>query len=405
KSGMEVLEAAKQIDSDIIVIMFTAYASYQMALESGQKGAFDYLPKPFTAAQLRSVVERGLKQRQLATENRNLRQQLEERYCFDKIIGNSDAILKTLETAEKVTKTDASVLITGESGTGKELIARSLHANSQRKSKPFVPVDCASLPEELLESELFGHEKGAFTSAITTKRGLFEIADGGTLFLDEVGDLPLPIQSKLLRVLQEREFRRVGGTKLLNVDVRIISATNKDLRREIDKGSFREELYYRLNVLSIHLPPLRERRGDVPLLAKHFLQRVKQSNPKPITGILPAAMELLERHSWPGNVRELQNVIERAVSLAEGTVIEPEELPEYIRSPKKGALRLSYKSDSFKEAKEEIIEAFEKDYLINLLRRHDNNISQAAKTAGINRKTIHRLIQKYKLNAVNEYES
>jgi DNA-binding NtrC family response regulator len=313
KGGMEVLEAAKQIDSDIIVVMFTAYANYQMALESGKKGAFDYLPKPFTAAQLLSVIERGLEQRRLATENRNLRQQLKKRYRFDNIIGNSDAILKVLETVKKVAKTDASVLITGESGTGKELIARSLHANSQRKSNPFVPVDCASLPEELLESELFGHEKGAFTSAHIMKRGLFEIADGGTLFLDEVGDLPLPLQSKLLRALQEREFRRVGSTKFLNVDVRVISATNKDLQREIDQGGFREELYYRLNVVLIHLPPLRERNGDVPLLAKDFLQKVMQSSTKSITGGAPAAMELLERYSWPGNVRELHNVIERAM--------------------------------------------------------------------------------------------
>jgi two-component system response regulator AtoC len=395
--GLEVLRTIRQIDPDALVILFTAFATVETAVEAVKEGAFDYIPKPFSADQLRLVIERALTQRRLLEENRRLREQLTETYRFENIVGRSRPMAQVFDLIKKVAASEANILVVGESGTGKELIARCIHANSHRAARAFVPVDCASLPEHLLESELFGHEKGAFTGAIATRRGLFEEANGGTSFLDEVGDIPLPLQAKLLRVLQERQVRRVGGNRFIDVDVRVISATHQNLAEMLQEGKFREDLYYRLNVISLPLPPLRERPGDIPILAYHFLRKYVAQSGKEVKGISPETLELLEAYPWAGNVRELQNVIERAVVLAEGEMINPVELPASLRLPQKAPAALVADHLSLKKAKRQWLEAFEREYLVALLKKHQGNISQAAKTAGVDRKTIHRLIKRYRI--------
>ncbi|MCP4622178.1 MAG: sigma-54-dependent Fis family transcriptional regulator [bacterium] len=401
KDGMSVLKEAKAINPDIVVLLFTAYGTIKSAVEACKAGAFDYILKPFSAEQLRLAVNRGFKQKRLADENKYLRSQLKEAYGFNRIIGQSASLQKVLKLVKKVSKTEANVLIQGDSGTGKELIARNIHIHSDRSHRPFVPVDCASLPENLLESELFGHEKGAFTDAHVTRPGIFEYADGGTLFLDEIGELSITLQSKLLRTLQEHQVRRVGGRKLINVDVRIITATNKNLQKAVVEGNFREDLFYRINVITIPLPPLRERKDDVPLLANHYLKHFGKGSINEVSGISQKAMELLERYHWPGNVRELQNVMERAVSLTVSQTIIPDDLPEQVRlagnpddcvSP-----ILSPTGSNYKDAKKDWLELFEKQYLSDLLKRHNGNITKAALEAQVNRKTIHRLLKRHQL--------
>jgi DNA-binding NtrC family response regulator len=405
--GMEVLRRVHAVDPALPVILITAFASIESAVAAIKDGAFDYLPKNFSIDQLRVAVERGLRQRDLQLENRNLREQLQGVLGFENIIGRSPAMTKIFELVRKAARSDANILVLGESGTGKELIARAIHANSPRAAQAFVPVDCASLPEQLLESELFGHEKGAFTGAVKSKRGLMEVADRGTLFLDEIGELPLPLQAKLLRVLQERQLRHVGGTSLIDVDVRVVSATNRDLREAVAKGQFREELYYRVNVIAIALPPLRERAGDLKLLAQAFLKRYGGER---VSGFDAAALQALEGYAWPGNVRELQNVIERACALADGERVTRSDLPDYvlqgtgIRSPVPTAAAPpldpalpSAGSLPLKDAKEKWMQVLEASYLRELLERHGGNISAAAKAAGIDRKTFHRLINKYEI--------
>ena len=403
--GLELMRRAHQIDPDLPVIVITAFASIESAVGAVKEGAFDYLPKPFSAEQLRVAVDRALRQRELTLENRNLRRQLQQTLGLETIIGRSPTMVRVFELIKKAARSEANILVLGESGTGKELVARAVHANSERASRPFVPVDCASLPEHLLESELFGHEKGAFTGAVKTKAGLIETANRGTLFLDEIGDLPLALQSKFLRALQERTIRRVGGTGLINVDMRVVSATNRDLREEIAKGRFREELFYRINVIAIELPPLRERAGDVTLLAHAFLDKYGRGRGLTLD---EAALAALEAHAWPGNVRELQNVIERACALAEGPTVRPRDLPDYVVSrppvagtpagPSADGCTPATRTDlPLKEAKEHWMESLEGAYLRELLERHQGNISAAAKVAGIDRKTFHRLINKYRL--------
>ncbi|HZY31277.1 MAG TPA: sigma-54 dependent transcriptional regulator [Candidatus Methylomirabilis sp.] len=395
--GLGVLQAIQAIDAEATVILITAFTTIETAVEAIKEGAFDYLPKPFSADQLKVCVERAMGQRRLREENRQLLEQLTETHRFDNIIGRSLPMLQVFETIKKVAKSEANILIIGETGTGKELIARSLHANSRRAAGPFIPVDCVSLPENLLESELFGHEKGAFTGAQATRPGLFEFASGGTIILDEVGDISLNLQAKLLRVLQERQVRRVGSNRIIEVDVRVISATNHDLAQAVATGGFREDLYYRLNVISLPLPPLRDRTGDIQLIAQHYLTKYAASSGKEVTGITSEAMRLLEAHNWPGNVRELQNVMERAVVLAEHELVRPQELPEQIRVKVEAVSTLSPNELPLKRAKEVWAGSFERDYLIQLLKRHDGNISQAAKAACVDRKTVHRLMKKYGL--------
>lgn len=398
--GMAILRAAKDYDPDIMVIFFTAYATIESAVKAIKNGAYDYIPKPFTASQLHLVIERALQQRNLMEENRELRRQLQEHHSFNQLIGKSNAMQHVIRLAIKVARTDASVLISGESGTGKELLARAIHASSRRAGKPFIPVDCSSLPPTLLESELFGYEKGSFTGATRTKPGIFELAHTGTLFLDEIGNLDINLQAKLLRVLQEGEVRRIGGTHLIQVDFRLIAATNVDLNKAMQEKTFREDLFYRLNVISLTLPPLRERLEDIPLLAVHFLGKFNLMYDKQVKGISSQTLQLLQNYHWPGNVRELQNVLERAVALTENDFIMPEDLPEQFRSLVRGTgddEQATMGGSSFAAAKKKCIANFERQYLLRLLEQHGGNISEAARTARMDRKTLYRLLAKHNL--------
>jgi DNA-binding NtrC family response regulator len=403
--GMELLRRARELDPALPVILITAFATIESAVAAIKEGAFDYLPKSFSVDQLRIAVDRALGHRQLHVENRNLREQLQGTFGFHNLLGRSSAMTQVFELVRKAARSEANILVLGESGTGKELIARAVHANSARSGAAFVAIDCASLPEPLLESELFGHEKGAFTGAIRSKPGLMETAHGGTLFLDEIGELPLGLQVKLLRALQERQVRRVGGNATISTDVRVVSATNRDLRGMTTGGQFREDLYYRVNVIEIQLPPLRERAGDVPLLAHQFLKKLGGER---IRGFEDSAMAALEAYAWPGNVRELQNIIERACALADDARITCADLPGYLLQraartaapgadePGSSGPSVSPRTDlTLKEAKEHWLHILEGTYLRDVLERHGGNVSAAAKTAGVDRKTFHRLVNKH----------
>ncbi|MFQ5413414.1 MAG: sigma-54-dependent transcriptional regulator [Phycisphaerae bacterium] len=326
-TGIDVLRKLREVDSDVVVIMMTAYSSVETAVEAIKLGAFDYLTKPFDMAQALRTIDKALETTKLRREVRELRRHIQHEYGINRIIGRAECMLKLYDVINTVAQSSAStVFLRGDTGTGKDLVARVIHYNSDRGTRPFMNITCTALSETLLESELFGHEKGAFTDAKTTKKGLFELADGGTIFLDEVGDMPLPLQAKLLRFLEERVFRRVGGAVELSVDVRVIAATNRDIDKAIADNTFRSDLMFRLNVITIHLPPLRERGDDVRLLAQHFVSRFSQEFKKPITSILDEAFDRLYAYAWPGNVRELRNVMERAVLLCKGEVIGPDDL-------------------------------------------------------------------------------
>lgn len=335
-NGVELLESAKQINPSVSVIMITAHGTIKSAVDAMRLGAFDYITKPFEMDELTVVVKNAFERRQLINENLDLRQQLRSRYKFDNIIGASSAMQNVFKMVERVADSRASVLIRGESGTGKELIARALHFNSNRAQNPFIPVVCIALSEQLLESELFGHEKGSFTGAVGQKPGRFEMAHTGTLFLDEIGDIPGNVQMKLLRVLQEREFERVGGLKTIKVDVRLVTATNQDLEKGVKEGKFREDLFYRLQVVQINLPPLRDRLDDVPLLVEHFIGKYAKENCKTIKYASPEALEIMMNYKWPGNIRQLENTVERAIVLAdpEAQLITPDLLPISITAAK-----------------------------------------------------------------------
>ncbi len=335
-SGVEVLRAAKEMNRDIVAFMMTAYASTDTAVEAMRLGAVDYFTKPFSMDELRLKIRQHLETHRLKQENLLLKRALNKQYEFASILGRSDAMQVVFSTIQMVANTNSTVLVTGESGTGKELVARAIHFNSLRRDRPFVAVNCGAVPETLLESELFGHVRGAFTGADSNKKGLMEVAEGGTIFLDEIGEMTPPMQVKLLRVLQDRRFRRLGGTQEVQADIRIVSATNQDLPKAVDDGRFREDLFYRLNVLSIPLPPLRERIEDIPLLAERFLSDFATQMGKPVRTLSAEALKLLQAHTWRGNVRELQNAIERAVALEQTETILPESLPEEIRRGVKG---------------------------------------------------------------------
>jgi two-component system response regulator HydG len=397
--GMDMLRRARQIDPQIPVVVLTGHASLESAVAAVKAGAFDFLSKSFSNEQLRLTIERALTKRRLELEVLHLHDQLRSVFGFENIVGRSATLQLVLELVRKAARSDANILILGETGTGKELIARAIHANSPRAAQPFVPVDCSSLPENLLESELFGHEKGAFTGAVAAKQGLMETAQRGTLFLDELGELPLGLQVKLLRALQERQIRHIGGTRQIDIDVRIVSATNRDLRALVAAGKFRDDLYYRANVIDIVLPPLRARAGDIELLATHFLRRYGSSSQTAVKGFEPEAMIALETYSWPGNVRELQNVIERACALAEGEMITLAELPAHLRAPAAlgdGSAAVDQKNKlTLKEARERWIGQLEAAYVANLLERAGGNLSEAARSAGIDRKTLRHLLTKH----------
>ncbi|MFC2004909.1 sigma-54-dependent transcriptional regulator [Chloroflexota bacterium] len=383
--GIELLKRAKEIFPGIEVIIITAYGSIPTAINAMRKGAYDYIEKPFCPEKAELLIERLAKHQGLLEENISLHQKLEERYRFENIIAKSPKMQQVIEVVKVVAKSNATVLITGESGTGKELVARAIHSQSYRKDKPFVAVSCAALPESLLESELFGHEKGAFTGAYAQRRGKFEVANQGSLFLDEIGEMSANIQVHLLRVLEEKEFTRVGGNELIKVDVRVISATNKDMKTAIASGQFREDLYYRLNVVTIELPPLRERREDIPLLAQHFLKKFAVENQKDITGFSPNAIDFLLKHEWPGNVRELENAIERAVILAKNSYVEVVDLPQEN-------LLLAHSASPGRSLRE-----VERERILNVLNEVGGNYSEAARILGISRVTLYNKIKAYEL--------
>ncbi len=403
RNGLEVLEQAVAVDPDLVPVIFTAYGTIESAVEAIKNGAFNYLTKPFTSGQLTAAVAKGLEYSQLVRDIVRLRQEMKQCCPAHHIIGRSPALEMVFAMVAKVAPSDANVLVTGESGTGKELIARVLHANSTRSQGPFVPVDCAALPSNLLESELFGYEKGAFTGADQAKRGVLELADGGTLFLDEIGELSPELQAKLLRTLQERTFRRLGGERLISVDIRIISSTSRDLNAEVQQGHFREDLLYRLNVVSICLPPLRDRQGDVAILVQHFLQEFSRAANKNSVGITPEALRLLEQYRWPGNVRELRNVIERAVVLCDGDTVRVRDLPDYIREQARLGKRI-HAAMGYKAAREQWVESQGRPYLIALLRRHHGNISAVAREARISRKSVYELLRRFEVD-VREFHS
>jgi DNA-binding NtrC family response regulator len=406
--GMEILRTFRKEYPDTIVIMITGFSTVETAVEAMKLGAFDYIPKPFTPDEVSIVVRKAIDQKSLLLENIYLRQELQEKYGFHNIVGKSKKMQEIYRIIAKVAPTDSTVMIYGQSGTGKEIIARAIHFNSPRREKQFVPVDCAVLSENLLESELFGHVRGSFTGAITTKPGLFEVADGGTVFLDEVGNISLAIQAKLLRVLQEREFTPVGGTKAKRVDIRLIAATNKDLEKMIKEETFREDLYYRLNIVPIYLPPLKERQEDIPLLSVHFLKKYAEEMGKTVKGFTPEAMEKLVRYPWPGNVRELENVIERTIVMIENDeMVRVEHLIIPGQHEKEGlGERIPMTSEELKEIKKQIrekaVEEVEKAFVLSALERHNWNVTRAAEEVGMLRPNFQALMRKYNLRAREE---
>jgi two-component system, NtrC family, response regulator AtoC len=395
-SGIEVLKALKRINTQMPVLMTTAYSSMDTAIEAIRQGAYDYLSKPCKIEELNLTVKRALEQYKLLRENQYFRQELRQKYKFENIVGTTPAMLEVYKTVARLVDSKATVLIQGESGTGKELIAHAIHFNGPRAERPFVAVECASLAESLLESELFGHVRGAFTGAVETKKGLFEIAEGGTIFLDEIAEISQALQAKLLRVLQEHEIRRVGGTEPIPLDVRVIAATNKDLESLVNAGRFREDLFYRLNVVTVHLPPLRQRQEDIPLLANHFLRKYSEANHKLITHITPEAQELLCSYDWPGNVRELEHGIERAVTLTMNNCLLPEDLPPKLQRPVSPP-RLGDSQPLLS------LEELEKQHIQAVLRATQGNKKRAAQILGINRRSLYRIAQRYSLDLDSDH--
>ncbi|MEN6416078.1 MAG: sigma-54 dependent transcriptional regulator [Armatimonadota bacterium] len=394
-SGLEVLSGIKEEKPDTPVIMVTAYGSTQTAIEALRLGAYDYITKPFELDELQMVAERALEQRRVIDENRFLRSELKKKYGFDNIVGTNPDVQRAYVMAAQVAPTNATVLITGETGTGKEYLARTIHYQSGRASGPFVKVNCAALSENLLESELFGHEKGAFTHAVNRHIGRFEVAHKGTIFLDEIGEVSQSVQTKLLRVLQEKQFERVGGSETLTVDVRVLAATNRDLAQAIKDKEFREDLYYRLNVITLRLPPIRERGDDIELFAHHFLKIYADETAKNVTGFTDEAIKALRNHDWPGNVRELENAIERAVILCNGRTIRPEHLMLVPSSHSKGSS--SDQSDVDQLSVTASLRDVEKVHIERVLKSKDWNQSAAAQVLGIDRKTLRSKIREFRL--------
>jgi DNA-binding NtrC family response regulator len=393
--GMEVLQRVKEAHPDIDVIMITGLSQIETAVRSMKLGAFDYLPKPFDPDELKLVVERALERRRLLQENLDLRSEVSSKYRFENIIGSSPRMQSVYRLIAKCAPTNSTVLLTGESGTGKELIARAIHYNSLRKDKPFVAVDCNALSESLLESEMFGHVRGSFTGAVTDKKGMFEIADNGTVFLDEIGNVSLSTQAKLLRVIQEREFRAVGDTRVQSANFRLITATNKDLKAMVAEATFREELFYRINIFPIQIPPLRERREDIPALAFHFLNVFGKDLGKELTDFSPGAMNMLVNYDWPGNVRELENTIQRAVILATDRVIRQAHLVSIIDMLPRLALDVPRTGDELKRIKKAA--RIEKLFVLEALKRNAWNVTKSAEETGMQRTNFQALMKKYNI--------
>lgn len=406
--GIEVLAAAKRKDPAILVVLLTAHATVETAVTAMRFGAFDYITKPFTSEELVQVARRAFESMPailgagLRTGSPPERSSPHSPEEVTRLIGNSAAMREVVGLVNKVAPIDSNVLVYGESGTGKEMMARLIHESGPRSNRPFIPVDCVSLQDSLLETELFGHEKGAFTGAHAAKAGLFEVADGGTIFLDEVSGMTANLQARLLRVLQERHVRRVGGTRFTPLNVRVIAASNQDLEGLCKRGTFREDLYYRLNVIALTLPPLRDRGEDILLLANDFLTRFAQrvrAEAATVPTIDPSAADLLLRYPWPGNVRELRNVMERAAVLVDGTTVTMAHLPErFLALAERDPFQLE--SNSFKQAKQQAVQSFERNFLVDLLKRNDGHMSRAAREAGVDRKTIERMVKRHGLRGL-----
>ncbi|MFL6195877.1 MAG: sigma-54-dependent transcriptional regulator [Thermoanaerobaculia bacterium] len=398
--GMDVLREIRRIDPDLVVVVITAFSSIESAIEAMREGAFHYIPKPFKNEEVLLTLRKGLEQRRLTSENRSLKAQLRQRFAFDNIIGKSKPMQQVYELIQLAAPSKSNILVLGESGTGKELVAKAIHHHSRRADGAFVTVNSGSMPADLLESNLFGHMRGAFTGAVNSKKGLFELADGGSIFFDEIGNIPLDTQSKLLRVIQEREFMRLGGLETIRVDVRIIAATNADLESSVQQGTFREDLFYRLNVITVNLPPLRRRTEDIPLLAQHFLGYYARENEKAIREITPRAMELLLDYHWPGNVRELENAIERAVVLSTGERLTEELLPGWVRQRNDGAAgppppSLPANGISFKDA----VSQYERQIIIRALQSCNGVQKRAAELLQVKPTTLHEMMKRLNISS------
>lgn len=398
--GLEIIDRLAKLDAKIIPIMMTGFGTIETAVRAMKSGAFDFITKPFDLETVAVVVRKAAEFLRLRQENHLLRKAVRDQYRLEQLVGVSEPMQHVMEFVQKVADSDSTVMIQGESGTGKELVARMLHFNSFRKDRPLVPVNCGAIPENLLESELFGHEKGAFTGATHSRMGRFELANGGTIFLDEIGEMSLPLQVKLLRVLQEREFERVGGNRTIHVDVRIIAATNQDLEAQVEEKRFRKDLFYRLNVIPIVIPPLRERRSDIPLLIDHFLTRFNQSKHTEIAGLAPDVLHMLTEYDWPGNIRELENMIERLVVLKKRGVLSVDDLPEKIcRKPLGLDLKeqfIRFSEDGINLSRE--VEQYEKHLIMEALRKANGVTSRAAQLLHLNRTT---LVEKLKRKGVD----
>ncbi len=394
--GIKTLGHLKEISPETVVLMITAYASTDTAIQAMKQGAYDYITKPFKIEEIKMTIQKALEKKSLETENTLLRQVIEDRYRLGTLIGKSEKMRVVFDLVRKVAPTKTNILLSGESGTGKELVAKAIHYNSPRKDRPFVVLNCGAIPENLLESELFGHMKGSFTGAISNKRGLFEAADGGTIFLDEIGELPLPMQVKLLRIIQDREFTRVGGTEPIRVNVRIVSATNKELEEAVRKGEFREDLFYRLNVIHLKLPNLRERKDDIPLLAQEFLNLFSSELGKEIRQISPEAMGFLMNYDYPGNVRELQNIVERAVALESSNILTAQHLSSYMdeqRDMSRREINLEIPKEGIDL--EEVVENLEKTLILKALKKAQGIKRRAAELLHINFRSMRYRLEKY----------
>lgn len=403
-TGIELLKHVKDQYPDMLFMMITAFGTTETAVEAMKLGAYDYITKPFKIDEVRIIIANALRSKNLEVENRTLKKELTKEYSFQNLVGNSETMHRIYELIKRVSQTPTNVLITGESGTGKEMVAKAIHFNGPLKDKPFVTVNCGAIPESLMESEMFGHKKGSFTGAVVDKSGLFEVADGGSLFLDEVGELPLTIQVKLLRAIQERVIRRVGGTEDCKIEVRIIAATNRDLEDMVKKGTFRQDLFYRLNVINIRTPALRERPEDTPLLANHFLKKYNDRLNKQIGGISAEAMDMLKKYDYPGNVRELENIIERTVALEGGATILPESLPPFVNTPSGRKLASTHEIQVTEEGLDldKVMGQIEKELLVKAIHAAGGVKKKAAKLLNITFRSMRYRVEKYSLGSIGD---
>lgn len=405
-NGIELLKFVKDTAPDTVFMMITAFGTTETAVEAMKMGAYDYITKPFKIDEVRLNINNALRSRNLEVENKSLKKELVKEYSFQNVIGNSQAMHQIFDLIKRVSQAPTNILVTGESGTGKEVVAKAIHFNGPLKDRPFVTINCGAIPENLMESEMFGHKKGSFTGAVSDKAGLFEVADGGTLFLDEVGELPITIQVKLLRAIQERMIRRVGATEDMKVDVRIIAATNRNLEDMVQKGTFRQDLFYRLNVINIKTPPLRDRKEDIPILAQHFLKKYNDKLSKNIGGISAEAMEILKKYDYPGNVRELENMIERTVALEGGQTILPESLPPMVNTTSGRKMASSHEIEVTSEGVDldKVMGQIEKELLIKAIHAAGGVKKKAAKLLNITFRSMRYRVEKYNLGTTDDLD-